>query len=405
MQHAHKKPDAKPAHAKPAHKAPVASAKHAPHQAAPPHATPEQHHKPAASHAKEAQASKGVDVKAPHAAGKHEAPHKQPGDQKHAEHKGHPTAHAHIPAMLSQGSHGAEVRMLQLLLTKHGIETGPVDGIFGPATQAGVLKFQAKHGLKLDGVVGPNTWGDLREHSSAHLAEKQAGQPHMPQHVKEHHEKKGGEKHAAPKGHAKKVAQEHAKTKTPGNEHAHGQGNKKTGGAHEGGGGAHPKAQVAAKGGAKGKEKLTKDAKLRTEILKIAESQVGAKEKGQNGGDARKYQKFFGRPPEPWCADFVSWVYTQAGKKTNSPYCPTFIQQLKKQGRWKGGHNAKPGDLVFFDWGHDGKADHVGIVKHVNHDGSVETLEGNTGKPGGGSEGVWQKKRYAMQIVGYGNVA
>ena len=393
MQQALKKPDAKHAHAKAAHKAPIASAKHAPHQAASPHATPEQH-KSTAAHAKPGHAKPDAAHKA--------APHKQ-GDKNHAEQKGHPTAHAHIPAMLSQGSHGPEVRMLQLLLTKHGLETGPVDGIFGPLTSAAVIKFQEKHGLKIDGIVGPNTWGDLREHSSAHLAEKQAGQPHMPKHVKDKHEKKGGDKHAAPKGHAKKVAKEHAKTKTPGNEHAHGAGNKKTGGAHEGGGSAHPKAQVGKKG-AKGKEKLTKDAKLRKEILKIAESQVGTKENDSNGGAALKYQKHFGRGPEPWCPDFVSWVFSKAGKKTNSPYCPTFIQKLKKERRFKR-HDPKAGDIVFFDWGHDGKADHVGIVKHVNHDGSIETIEGNTGKPGGGSEGVWEKKRYAMQIVGYGDVA
>lgn len=388
MQHAHKKADkAKPAHAKTAHKAPVASSKHAPHQAKAPNAAPD--HKKA-GHAK------------PEAG--HKAPQKK-SDKNHAEHKAKSTAHAHIPAMLSQGSHGAEVRMLQLLLTKHGLEVGPIDGIFGPLTNAAVLKFQEKHGLNVDGIVGPNTWGDLREHSSAHLAEKQAGQPHMPKDVKEKHEKKGGDKKAPPKGHIKKVAKEHAKTKTPGNEHAHGQGNKKTGGAHEGGGGAHAKAKVPSKGGAKGKEKLGKDAKLRKEILKIAESQVGTKENGANGGAAMKYQKFFGRGPEPWCADFVSWVYTLAGKKTNSPYCPTFIQQLKKQGRWKGRNNPKPGDIVFFDWGRDGTADHVGIVKDVNADGSIDTVEGNTGKPGGGSEGVWEKKRYRMQIVGYGDVA
>lgn len=404
MQHAQKKP----AHAKePAHKAPVHSAKHAPHQAASPHATPSQHGHAAAAHGKPAHGK-------PHAAAHHpaahhpahaghHAPHKaEPG---HAHAKGHPAAHAHIPAMLSQGSHGAEVRMLQLLLVKHGVDTGPIDGIFGPLTQHAVIKFQEKHALKVDGIVGPNTWGELRDHSSAHHAEKQAGHPHMPKHVKDHHVKAGGDHHAAPKGHAKKVGKEHAKTKTPGNEHAHGHGNKKTGGAHEGGGGQHASTKPAGGKGAKDKSKLGKDAKLRQEILKIAQSQVGTKENGSNGGAALKYQKYFGRGPEAWCADFVSWVYSHAGKKTNSPYCPTFIQQLKKQGRWKGHHNPVPGDIVFFDWGHDGKADHVGIVKKVNHDGSIETIEGNTSKPGGAGEGVYQKHRYAMQIVGYGAVS
>ena len=53
------------------------------------------------------------------------------------------------------GSHGDAVAEIQRQL---GV---PVDGIFGPITQAAVNDFQARNGLDVDGVVGPVTWTAL----------------------------------------------------------------------------------------------------------------------------------------------------------------------------------------------------------------------------------------------------
>src|SRR5918992_260987 len=49
------------------------------------------------------------------------------------------------------------VRVVQRTLRRLGWQPGPVDGLYGPRTQAAVTRFQAASGLKADGVVGPGT--------------------------------------------------------------------------------------------------------------------------------------------------------------------------------------------------------------------------------------------------------
>ncbi len=56
---------------------------------------------------------------------------------------------------------GEEVTTLQELLLAHGFDPGPVDGVFGPKTDAAVRAFQAAKGLAVDGVVGKLTWAAL----------------------------------------------------------------------------------------------------------------------------------------------------------------------------------------------------------------------------------------------------
>ena len=55
-----------------------------------------------------------------------------------------------------RGSRGAHVQNLQQLLG--GLA---VDGIFGPKTEQAVRMFQQSKGLKVDGIVGRNTWAAL----------------------------------------------------------------------------------------------------------------------------------------------------------------------------------------------------------------------------------------------------
>jgi peptidoglycan hydrolase-like protein with peptidoglycan-binding domain len=56
----------------------------------------------------------------------------------------------------------AEVKEAQQLLVNLGYDTGGIDGISGPKTKAALKDFQAKNGLTVDELVGPQTLGALR---------------------------------------------------------------------------------------------------------------------------------------------------------------------------------------------------------------------------------------------------
>jgi hypothetical protein len=58
--------------------------------------------------------------------------------------------------VLSLGDRGPEVVALQRRLNELGAGLS-IDGVFGPATRAAVVAFQAQSGLRADGVVGPRT--------------------------------------------------------------------------------------------------------------------------------------------------------------------------------------------------------------------------------------------------------
>jgi peptidoglycan hydrolase-like protein with peptidoglycan-binding domain len=64
---------------------------------------------------------------------------------------------------LSEGSTGLPVRRAQSRLTLAGFDTGGVDAIFGPETEAGVKALQQATGIAVDGVVGPDTWEKIDE--------------------------------------------------------------------------------------------------------------------------------------------------------------------------------------------------------------------------------------------------
>ena len=62
---------------------------------------------------------------------------------------------------LKRGSRGSEVTDLQKKLKAAGYDPGPIDGIFGPKTEAAVRAYQQAFGLTVDGIAGPQTMGSL----------------------------------------------------------------------------------------------------------------------------------------------------------------------------------------------------------------------------------------------------
>jgi peptidoglycan hydrolase-like protein with peptidoglycan-binding domain len=80
--------------------------------------------------------------------------------------------------VLRRGSEGKDVYWVQRVLDKVGIvewTDEAFDGRFGQATKEAVEDFQEKYELKVDGVVGPNTWKKLRYQSNIFADNKSSG--------------------------------------------------------------------------------------------------------------------------------------------------------------------------------------------------------------------------------------
>ena len=342
---------------------------------------------------------------APHLAADHVAQHPPARQTAPAAQAPHAALPPFLPALVALGHAGSAVKMLQLLLHKHGIDCGPIDGIFGPLTHAGVLKFQLKVSIEADGVVGPHTWGQLRVQANLSISQTDGVATHAA-HPTPHPT-------PAPTPRPSPIARPAVPARPQPTRPVPPAVARPTPVAPAPVRPAPvrpaPLAPSPARvAGVKPKQKPkgdpTKDEKLRQEVVRVAGLQVGTLESGENRGGALKYQRAFGRGPEPWCADFVSWVMTQAGMKTNMSSCYWFMQKLKQEGRWKGKRNAQAGDIVFFDWDGDGTPDHVGIVKQVHGDRTISTIEGNTYSQDGGPQGVWERRRDRTNILGFGAV-
>ncbi|MFC4585915.1 CHAP domain-containing protein [Sphaerisporangium corydalis] len=153
------------------------------------------------------------------------------------------------------------------------------------------------------------------------------------------------------------------------------------------------------------------------QLLTLAEGQVGISEDSAGGGTkfhswymsspraretvARDSGKITDYADAAWCDMFVSWVGTQLGLQDTvgtDAYTVAHAKWFASQGRW--GTTPAPGAVVFFDWTGGkriGDISHVGFVVKDNGDGTIQTVEGNTG-----NGRVEIRTRPTAQVAGYG---
>lgn len=131
--------------------------------------------------------------------------------------------------------------------------------------------------------------------------------------------------------------------------------------------------------------------------LQVAETQVGVTEQPPGSNDGPQIAQYRTATQgayagAPWCAYFVSWCAATAGAPIGDHgqglgSVAEITDWARSTGRLTS--TPAPGELILF-----GTA-HVGIVKSVNADGSLTTVEGNA------SNGVHEETHWPSEATGY----
>lgn len=140
-----------------------------------------------------------------------------------------------------------------------------------------------------------------------------------------------------------------------------------------------------------------------SKIVARAKTQIGTKEVPVN---KTKYGAWYGLDGQPWCAMFVSWVFstehlTQLIAQSPKGYagCESFEAWARQKGLIVPTNTVKAGDILLFDFDGNNRSEHTGIAiggydpkSHL-----VPTIEGNTSGDHVGSQangdGVYAKFR------------
>ena len=139
------------------------------------------------------------------------------------------------------------------------------------------------------------------------------------------------------------------------------------------------------------------------EILRKAHSEVGYRSPNWN------YNKFntWAGGTNPWCMIYVMWVFDQIGYEQGVPY-KLLYSDWARTALASGvvdtsvtASDLKPGYVVLVDWPPYEGPTHTGIVDHVNSDGTVVLVEGNTvDDTGSMTRGVFVKTRRIVDMYG-----
>jgi hypothetical protein len=131
--------------------------------------------------------------------------------------------------------------------------------------------------------------------------------------------------------------------------------------------------------------------------LQVAETQVGVNEQPPGSNDGPQIAQYRTATQgayagAPWCAYFVSWCAREAGTPLGAQgqglgSVSEITDWARSTGRLTS--TPAPGELILFG------TEHVGIVKSVNADGSLTTVEGNA------SNGVREETRWPSEATGY----
>lgn len=135
---------------------------------------------------------------------------------------------------------------------------------------------------------------------------------------------------------------------------------------------------------------------VKSRALTLARGQIGYVERPTN---RTKFGAWYGMDGSPWCAMFVTWCMVKAAEAAGTTtsfakgerwaYVP-YVVSAAVGGRYHLSvtKSPGPGDVVTYDWEHNGVADHIGIfVEWLDRGrGTFRAVEGNT-SPANNSNG------------------